>query len=85
MNTTTFEGKAEIITPESVTWEPIVSGETNFYLDFATQPETTYTIRFKRGAEDVYGNAIDTDYTFTFTTRAIEPGPRCRHRAVFDH
>ncbi len=73
MNTDTFEGKAEIITPEGITWQPIVSGSSSFYLDFATRPETSYTIRFKRGAEDVYGNAIETDYTFSFTTGVIEP------------
>ncbi len=73
MNTETFEGKAEVITPEGVTWEPIVYGTSSFYLDFASQPETQYTIRFKRGSEDVYGNAIDTDYTFSFETGRIEP------------
>jgi uncharacterized protein YfaS (alpha-2-macroglobulin family) len=73
MNTDTFERKAEIITPEGVKWEPVVYGSSQFYMDFVSQPETQYTVRFKRGAEDIYGNAIDTDYTFTFTTGKIEP------------
>ncbi len=73
MNTDTFEDKAEIITPEGVQWEPRVSGNRGLYMEFATLPETTYTIRFKRGAEDIYGNVIDTDYTFTFVTGKIDP------------
>jgi uncharacterized protein YfaS (alpha-2-macroglobulin family) len=73
MNTQTFEGKAEIISPEGIEWKPVVYGSDQFFMEFATQPETTYTIRFKRGAEDEYGNAIETDYTFTFSTGKIEP------------
>ncbi len=73
MNTDTFEGKAEIISPEGVTWDPIVYGNSSLTMDFATRPETTYTIRFKRGAEDIYGNVIQTDYTFSFTTARVEP------------
>ncbi|NDJ77478.1 MAG: hypothetical protein GYB65_14595, partial [Chloroflexi bacterium] len=73
MNTDTFEGKAEIISPEGVDWEPIVQSDRSLYMSFATQPNTTYTILFRRGAEDVYGNVIDTDYTFTFQTGELEP------------
>ncbi len=76
MNTDTFEGKAAIIQPEGVEWEPEISGNSGFYMRFTTQPETTYTIVFRRGAEDVYGNVIDTDYTLTFTTGAIQPYAR---------
>jgi uncharacterized protein YfaS (alpha-2-macroglobulin family) len=72
MDTETFADKVEIISPEGVTWKPVVSGDQSLYLDFATQQETTYTIRFKRGAQDVYGNAIATDYTFSFITGAID-------------
>jgi len=72
MITQTFADKVEIVEPEGVIWKPIVSGDQTLYLDFATQPETRYTIRFKRGAEDVYGNAIETDYTFSFSTGPIE-------------
>lgn len=73
MNTQTFADKVQIVEPEGVIWKPIVSGDQTLYLDFATQPETRYTIRFKRGAEDVYGNPIETDYTFSFVTGKIEP------------
>ncbi|MGQ9848669.1 MAG: Ig-like domain-containing protein [Aggregatilineaceae bacterium] len=73
MNTQTFADKVEIVEPEGVAWKPVVSGDQTLYLDFATQPQTRYTIRFKRGAEDVYGNAIETDYTFSFSTGTIEP------------
>ncbi|MBN1201518.1 MAG: Ig-like domain-containing protein [Anaerolineae bacterium] len=73
MNTDTFKGKAEIVEPAGVEWEPVVQGSSSLYLNFATQPNTTYTITFKKGAEDVYGNAIETDYTFSFQTGEREP------------
>ncbi len=73
MNTETFEGKAEILEPAGVEWEPVVYGTDSFYMNFATQPDTTYTITFRKGAEDIYGNPIETDYTFTFRTGVIEP------------
>ncbi|MBI5961591.1 MAG: Ig-like domain-containing protein, partial [Chloroflexi bacterium] len=72
MDTNTFEGKAVIISPEGVEWKPVVYGDDSFYMDFTTQPNTTYTIQFNRGAVDVYGNAIETDYLFTFKTGEIE-------------
>ncbi|MEB2286532.1 MAG: Ig-like domain-containing protein [Anaerolineae bacterium] len=73
MNTETFADKVEIVSPEGVIWKPVVSGDQSLYLDFTTQQETTYTIRFRRGAQDVYGNAIETDYTFSFVTGVIDP------------
>lgn len=73
MDTDTFADKVEIVSPEGVAWEPVVSGDRSLYLDFATQQETAYTIRFKRGAQDVYGNTIETDYTFSFVTGVIDP------------
>ncbi len=72
MNTETFRDKVEILSPEGVEWQPVAS-PTRLYLDFPTQPQTEYVIRFKRGAEDVYGNAIETDYTFSFTTGKVDP------------
>ncbi|PJF43729.1 MAG: hypothetical protein CUN55_07595 [Phototrophicales bacterium] len=69
MNTETFADKV-IITPETE-WSPIVYSDNSLYLDFRSLPETTYTITFLAGAEDIYGNAIETDYTFSYTTRAI--------------
>ena len=73
MNMDTLEGKVEIVQPEGVEWMPIVQGDRTLYMDFALLPETTYAITVKAGAEDLYGNAIETDYTFTFTTAALEP------------
>lgn len=73
MNTETFADKVEIVSPEGVIWKPVVGGDQSLYLDFTTQQETTYTIRFRRGAQDVYGNAIETDYTFSFVTGVIDP------------
>jgi len=73
MDTDSFEGKVEILDPPGVTWEPVVYGDRDLFLDFATRPETTYTIVFRAGAQDIYGNAISTDYTLTFRTGIIEP------------
>ncbi|MCL4237436.1 MAG: Ig-like domain-containing protein [Anaerolineae bacterium] len=73
MNTETFADKVEIVSPEGVIWKPVVGGNQSLYLDFTTQQETTYTIRFRRGAQDVYGNTIETDYTFSFVTGVIDP------------
>ena len=73
MDTDTFEGKVEILEPSGVEWEPVVYGDRTLYLDFATQPKTRYTIVFRAGAQDIYGNAIATDYTLSFTTGEIEP------------
>ncbi len=72
MNTETFKDKVVIIQPEGVEWQPIASSQ-RLHLDFATQPETEYVIQFRRGAEDIYGNAIETDYTFSFRTRGVDP------------
>ncbi|NLX10997.1 MAG: hypothetical protein GXY36_15210 [Chloroflexi bacterium] len=73
MNTATFEDKVQFVSPEQVEWKPVVQGPQGLYLDFASQPETTYIITFRAGAEDVYGNPIQTDHTFTFTTGKVEP------------
>ncbi len=83
MNTQTFEGKVEVIKPEGLQWEPSVSGDFAFYMQFSTQPETEYVIRFNRGAEDIYGNAIETDYTLSFTTGAMEPSAYLPSRERF--
>ncbi|GAB4571044.1 MAG: hypothetical protein Kow0077_06630 [Anaerolineae bacterium] len=69
MNTETFEGRVRI-SPETA-WTPYVSGNRSLQINFAARPNTTYQITFLAGAEDIYGNAIPTDYTFTFTTTDI--------------
>src|SRR5690606_20005385 len=76
MDTDTFEGKVEIAEPSGLEWEPVVHGNRSLYLDFATQPETAYTIVFRAGAQDIYGNATPTDYTLSFKTGKIEPWAR---------
>lgn len=73
MNTETFKDKVVFISPENVEFTPVVYGSDSFGLDFATLPETMYVIVFKAGAEDVYGNKIETDYTLSFNTGKIEP------------
>ena len=71
MNMDTLEGKIQI-SPEPDDWVPYVNGDTNLSLRFRTLPTTQYTITIWAGAEDIYGNAIATDYTFSFTTREID-------------
>lgn len=67
MNTETFRDKV-IIDPPPETWKPVVYDDQSLYLEFATRPLTGYRITFLAGAEDVYGNRIETDYTFVFST-----------------
>ncbi|GAB4442162.1 MAG: hypothetical protein Kow00120_10980 [Anaerolineae bacterium] len=71
MNTETFRDKV-LIDPAPESWTPRVSGNQSLYLEFATLPNTAYTITFLAGAEDVYGNAIQTDYRFFFVTGPLE-------------
>lgn len=73
MNMDTLEGKVMIVQPEGVEWMPIAQGDRALYMDFAALPETTYVITVKAGAEDLYGNAIETDTTFSFSTAALDP------------
>ncbi len=70
MNTETFEGKV-VISPEPESWTPVVWNNQSLSLDFAALPNTMYTITFRAGAEDIYGNTIPTDYTFTYWTGDI--------------
>ncbi len=69
MNTETFAGKVRI-TPET-TWQPVVWENRTLSLEFAALPNTTYSITLLAGAEDIYGNAIRADHTFTYTTGDI--------------
>jgi hypothetical protein len=71
MNTETLEGKI-VIEPEPETWDPVVWSNESLNLSFASTPLTLYTITLLAGAEDIYGNAIERDYTFRYTTRDIE-------------
>lgn len=83
MNTETLE--------ERITISPEPWLEAEFYysefsnsltLSFPIEPSTDYTITVAPGMEDVYGNAIDTPFTFGFSTEAYPaevrlnvPGP----------
>lgn len=69
MNMDTLEGKLSI--EPATEWLPSSWNNQSIYLSFASMPETRYTITLKAGAEDVYGNAIETDYTFSYTTGVI--------------
>ncbi len=69
MNTESFQNKV-VISPETE-WSPAVWDNQSLGIQFAALPNTTYTITFLAGAEDIYGNAIQTDYTFRFTTGDI--------------
>ncbi len=69
MNTETFRNRV-VITPET-NWRPAVWDNQSLGIQFSALPNTTYTITFLAGAEDIYGNAITTDYTFRFTTGNI--------------
>lgn len=71
MNMDTLEGKI-VIEPEPEEWLPVVNGNRSLSLSFRTRPLTQYRITVLAGAEDIYGNAIPTDYTFAFRTRDIE-------------
>ncbi len=70
MNTETFEGKI-VISPEPDSWRPEVGGDRSLNLVFSALPNTTYTITLLAGAQDIYGNPITTDYTFSYTTGDI--------------
>lgn len=61
------------ISPEPEAWEPVVDDERTGYisLNFRSLPNTNYTITLKSGAEDLYGNVIADDYTFSYTTGEI--------------
>ncbi len=70
MNTETLEGKIQI-SPEPEVWTPQVNGNQSLSINFASKPLTEYTITLLAGAEDVYGNPITADYTFTYRTADI--------------
>ncbi len=70
MNTDTFADKV-IIEPAPESWTPNVWGDQSLGIDFAALPNTMYTITFLAGAEDIYGNVIQSNYTFTYMTGEI--------------
>ncbi|MCA9911850.1 MAG: Ig-like domain-containing protein, partial [Anaerolineae bacterium] len=67
---------------DKITIEPEPEREPAFYyrdwsdayeVSFLTYPSATYTVTVAPGAEDIYGNAIDEEYTFTYTTAPYDP------------
>ncbi len=72
MNMDTFEGRV-VIEPAPATWEPYTDSEgLQLHLSFKKRANTTYTITLNAGMEDLYGNAIPTDYVLTFTTAGVQ-------------
>lgn len=53
----------ETFTPSIATWDA-----RRVIVAFPMALNTTYTVTLKAGVEDLFGNAIPDDYTFTFTT-----------------
>jgi hypothetical protein len=69
MNLQTLEERI-IIEPAPEKWELVAFSDegSTAPLLFNTKRRTTYTVTVLAGTEDVYGNAIAEDYTFSFTT-----------------
>lgn len=74
MNLNSLEGRIRF-EPDNVKWEVRTSpnDQRNISISFDPQPDQQYTITLLAGAEDIYGNTIDTDYSWTFTI--VEPPP----------
>jgi len=62
--------------------EPTPTGDVDFFyrdwedslsVSFAAEPSTEYRVTIQPGSEDIYGNKIETPFTFGFTTGAYEP------------
>lgn len=67
-----FENLPDLITIEPEPWrEPEYywnEWNDSYSVSFPTEPSTTYTITIAAGAQDIYGNTIDTPYTFSYST-----------------
>lgn len=70
MNTETFTDKI-IISPEPTEVTPVVYGNQSLNLEFVFEPNTTYTVTLLAGTEDIYGNAIQSDFTYSFTVGEV--------------
>lgn len=72
MNLTTLADRI-IIDPAPENWELVQFWDEgqSAPLRFNTKQHTTYTVTVLAGTEDIYGNAIEEDYTFSFTTGAL--------------
>ncbi len=72
MNTETFADKV-VISPQPAEVTPLVYGNRELSMEFEFVSGTTYTITLLAGTEDVYGNAISVDYTYSFTVGEVQP------------
>lgn len=68
--------------PDKIRIEPPPRDEPEFFyrdwedgygISFTIEPSTTYTVRIAPGMADIYGNTINSELTFSFTTSAYEP------------
>lgn len=71
MNSETYEGRYTV-SPEPSEITPFAYSS-QLDLQFEMLPNTQYSVTLKAGTEDVYGNKIESDYTFSFTTGVVEP------------
>jgi uncharacterized protein YfaS (alpha-2-macroglobulin family) len=46
------------------------------YNSYGLEPGTDYVVRILSGTADIYGNTINSDYTFTFKTTDMDPNAR---------
>ncbi len=72
MNTETFADRYRV-EPDPGEITPLVYGDKSLSLQFEFQPNTRYTVTLEAGAEDVYGNAITSDYSYSFNVGEITP------------
>lgn len=74
MDLNSLEGLIRI-EPDDVVWQPETTSNNKTFisLEFEATILQTYTITLAAGARDIYGNTIDSDYTWSFT--AVEPPP----------
>jgi uncharacterized protein YfaS (alpha-2-macroglobulin family) len=61
---------------------PKPEGELTWYYDawgwrvdfYGLEPSTNYSVSVEQGVEDIYGNQIDEDHSFSFRTGSLRPG-----------
>lgn len=67
---------------DKIVIEPTPNGDVDFFyrsweealsVSFAAEPSTDYRVTVLPGSEDIYGNKIETTFTFSFTTGMYEP------------
>ena len=62
------------VNPEADTVYPYFNSYDNtYYLNFEMRPATTYTVTIMAGAMDIYGNSLDRDISYAYTTADLDP------------